>query len=295
MVGPFADQRRSRVGQFVIFAKLVGQAGVRIDHHQRVGEVGEHADMRAKLRRAERAVEPHCQRLRMTHRIPESLDRVARQVATRQVGERHRDHQRQLAPDLRLRLDRRGDPRLGIQCVEDRLDQDEIGSALGERDYLFAIDVLQFVEIDLAIARIVDVGRQRQRLVRRPDRARDEAAAAVLRRELVGRFAPQARAFVVDVSNQRFGAIIGLADPVRAEGVGRDDVRSGGEIGLADRGHDILPRQRKDVVITLLIVTEAERSRIIGFAELAELDLGAPAAIGEQDAILRRRDQGLAR
>ena len=247
--------------------------------------------MRAKLRRAERAVEPDRQRPRVAHRIPEGLDRVSRQVTARKVGERHRNHQRQFAPDLRFGFQRRGDPRLGVERVEDRFDQDEVGAAFGQCDDLVEIDLLQFVEIDLAIAGVVDVGRQRQRLVRRPDRARDEAAAAVARLIFVGGFAAEPRAFMVDVGDQMLGAIIGLTDPVGAERIGRDDVRPGVQIGFADRGHDIGTRQREDVVVALLVVRQAKIARIIGFDQLAELDLGAPAAIGQQDAFLRRRGE----
>src|SRR3546814_2045151 len=70
-------------------------------------------------------------------------------VAPRQVGQGHRDHQRQFAPDLPLGLQRRGDAGLGVQRVENRLDQDEVGAPFGQRDHLVAIDVLQFVEVDL--------------------------------------------------------------------------------------------------------------------------------------------------
>src|SRR3546814_2276295 len=89
MLGPFADKPRGGIGHFVIFAEFVGQPGVRIDHHQRVGDIRQHADLRAQLRRAERAVEADRQRLGMAHRIPERLDRMARQVAAAERSEEH--------------------------------------------------------------------------------------------------------------------------------------------------------------------------------------------------------------
>ena len=111
---------------------------------------------------------------------PERLDRVAGQVAARQIGEGHRQHDRQRRGRAPAR------PRsaamiagLGVERVEHRLDQDEVDAALDQRVDLLAIDRLQRVEIDLAKARIVDVGRQRQRLVGRPDRAGDPARPAV--------------------------------------------------------------------------------------------------------------------
>ena len=78
---------------------------------------------------------------------------------------------------------------LAVERVEHRLDQDEVDPALDQRVDLLAIDRLDRVEVDLAKAGIVDVGRQRQRLVGRPDRAGDPALAAVGCAGLVGDFA----------------------------------------------------------------------------------------------------------
>ena len=101
---------------------------------------------------------------------------------------------------------------LGVERVEHRLDQDEIDAALDQRIDLLAIDRLHLVEIDFAKGGIVDVGRQRQGLVGRAERARDPARLAVLRRIAVGDFADDPRRRAVDVADQGFGAIIGLAD-----------------------------------------------------------------------------------
>jgi hypothetical protein len=79
----------------------------------------------------------------------------------------------------------------GVQRVEDRLDQQEIDPARDQRIALLAIIGLQRVEIDLAIARIVDIGRQRQRLVGRADRTGDKAA---LGRPFASALSAQARA-----------------------------------------------------------------------------------------------------
>src|SRR3546814_2471613 len=54
------------------------------------------------------------------------------------------------------------DARLRVERVEDRLDQDEVDSALQQRVDLLAVDVLQFVEPDRAKARVVDVRGQGQ-------------------------------------------------------------------------------------------------------------------------------------
>ena len=72
------------------------------------------------------------------------------------------------------------DRRLGVQRVEDRLDQDDVGAAVDQAAQLLAIGDAQIVEGDGAVAGIVDVGRDRGGAVGRPERAGDEAALAVL-------------------------------------------------------------------------------------------------------------------
>src|SRR3546814_540197 len=113
---------------------------------------------------------------------------MAGKVAAGEVGDGHGDHQRNI-PAVRLGgVHRSHDARLGIQGVENRLDQDEVDAARDQRVALLAIDALQTIEIDLAITGIVDVWRQRQRLVGWADGAGDETGLAVLRLEIVRGF-----------------------------------------------------------------------------------------------------------
>ena len=65
--------------------------------------------------------------------------------------------------------------RLGVQRVEHRLDQDDVGAALDQPAHLLRVGLAQLVEVDVAEAGIVDVGRDRRRAVGRPDGAGDEA------------------------------------------------------------------------------------------------------------------------
>ncbi len=78
------------------------------------------------------------------------------------------------------------DRRLGVERVEDGLDQQEVGAALEQALDLLGIGDAQFVEGDGAEARIGHVGRDRGGAVGRPERAGDEARAAVLALRDVG-------------------------------------------------------------------------------------------------------------
>jgi hypothetical protein len=81
---------------------------------------------------AERAVESHGKRLHVAHRIPERLGRLPGQRAARRVGDGPRHDQRQpLARALEVRLD--GEQRrLGVQRVEDGLDEQDVRPALAQ-------------------------------------------------------------------------------------------------------------------------------------------------------------------
>ena len=74
-----------------------------------------------------------------------------------------------------LGFERRHDRGLGVQRVENGLDEDKVDAAVDQGIDLFTIDGLHLVEVDFAEGGIVDVGRKRQRLVGRADRARDPA------------------------------------------------------------------------------------------------------------------------
>src|SRR3546814_10269023 len=61
-------------------------------------------------------------------------------------------------------------------------------------------------------------------------------------------------------SDQCLGGVIGLADPVGREGVGRHDVRPRLQIGARDRLGHLGLGQREDVVIALLILRSEEHT-----------------------------------
>ena len=100
------------------------------------------------------------------------------------TGTRARGSARRTA--LRARrtgLDRE-DRGLGVERVEDRLDQQQVGAAVEQAARLLAVGLDQLVEGDVACARIVDVGRDRGGLGRGSERAGDEAR--LLRRRVLG-------------------------------------------------------------------------------------------------------------
>ena len=150
---------------------------------------------------------------------------------------------------------------------------------------LFGIDVDEGVPVDLVEAGVVYVRRKREGLVRGTDGAGDEAGAAIPGGELVSHAAGELGALHVDFAHEVFGGVVSLADAVGAEGVGFGDVGSGLEIGAVDRFRHLGLGQRKDVVVALLVLGQAQRPGVVRLGQLEVLDLGAKRAIGDEDAL----------
>ena len=147
----------------VVRPHLVRQARVRMAGDPCRRDAREVLDERPHLARAERAVDAHDERLRVLDGEPERVDGLAREVAPAAVDRREGDPERQVGRFV----EGGGDRRLRVERVEDRLDQEEVDPALGERQDLLGIGVADLVERVSAEGRIVDPRRQRQRQFRR--------------------------------------------------------------------------------------------------------------------------------
>ena len=248
--------------------------------------------MRPHRRGAERAVEPDRQRPGVAHRVPEGGRRLPGERAAGEIGDRARDHHRQ--PPALLREDLAGgeDRRLGVQRVEDRLDQDQVGAAVDEAAHLLGIGATEVVEAHRAEARVVDVRRDRGGAVGRPERAGDEARPAVLGRRPVERAADQPGPVEVQVVDAVLHAVVGLGDRGRGEGVGLDDVGAGDRVAIVDLLDRLRLGQDQQVVVALLRVAVDRAGAVPGEVVLAEpqpLDLRAHRPVEDQDALPRRR------
>ena len=182
---------------------------------------------------------------------------------------------------------RRDDGRLGVERIEDRLDEDDLGPAVDEPPHLLGVSVAHLVEGHGAVARIVHVRRDRERAVRRADGAGHEAAAAVFLLGEKRRLAGKARALEVQVVDDLLHAVIGLGDGGAGEGVGLDDVGAGAEIVEVHVAHRVGLGEDQQVVVAfdvLLPVLEALAAKIL-FREARALQLRAHRAVEHENAL----------
>ena len=275
-------------------AHRVGQAGVRIAADEGVaGDLRQLLEVGPHQRRAEGAVEADRERPGVAHAVPERRHRLAGEDAARGVGDGAGDDHRQPLAALLHQLVEGEDRRLGVERVEDRLDQEQVAAAFEQALGLLAVGGAQLGEGDVARRRIVDVGADARRLRRRPERAGDEArlvGAAVA----VAGGARQARAGDVHLAGEGAEVVVGLGHRGRAEGVGLDDVGAGGEVLLVDRGDHVGPGHLQQVVVALQalrMVLEA-LAAVVGLGQAMALDHRAHRAVEDDDPLLQDLRQG---
>ncbi len=166
-LGELLDDGCGLVRRLVVLAKSVGQPRIRVARDVAVGEPGELGEIGPHLRGAERAVEADQQRAGVPDRVPERLGDLAGQGATGGVGDGPGDGDRP-APAALLEQRLEGEDRgLGVERVEDRLDEQQVRAAVDQAVGLLEIGVDQLDEGDVAGARVVDVRGDRGRAVGR--------------------------------------------------------------------------------------------------------------------------------
>ncbi len=179
------------------------------------------------------------------------------------------------------------DRRLGVERVEDGLDQQHIDAAIDQSAHLLGIGDAQFIEGDGAEARIQDIGRDRGGAVGRADGAGDKTRAAVLvLRDLRG-LACQPGAFEIQLVGDLRHAVIGLRDAGRREGIGRNDVGAGAEISEMNGAHRVGPAEIEEIVVAAhLAVPGVEAGAAIALlVETERLDHRPHGAVEHQDAL----------
>ena len=157
-VRELAEHLGGVLGRFVVFTEGIGQAGVRIHTHVRIGEARQLFDVGPQLFDAERAVQADRDGARVAHRRPERLHRLARERAPRSIGDRAGDDDGQIDALFVERVAHRVDRRFRVQRVEDGFDEDGIRAAIDEAARGIAVGGHELVERDRAVTRIVDVG-----------------------------------------------------------------------------------------------------------------------------------------
>ncbi len=198
------------------------------------------------------------------------------------------------APSSKTDLD--GEERgLGVERVEDRLDQQGVDARAQERAGLLGVGGDHLVPGDGAVVGSVHVGRHGERPVERPDRSGDEAAAARRRRfRRPGGPAGHGDRGAIEFGDDWLEAIVGLGDRRGIEGVGLDQVRPGVEIGAVDLFDEVGAREAEQIVVALQVVGMGAQAFAakVRLLQAEGLDHRAHRAIQDGDALGEERAEG---
>ena len=254
----------------------------------------------------------------MFHGIPERADGLGGDHRLAAAADCRRDHDGQVDFILGENLTEGDEGGFGVEGVEDRLDEEQVGAAGDERADLAAVVGLDLVEGDDAKAGIVGVGRVGEGDGQRPDGAGDVAAAARGVGDAVGPLAALARGGVVDVVGEFLEELVlddlrverrvlaaallawileeelALADAGGRKGVGLDDVCAGLEeapVDVADLGRT---GEGVDIAVVLEVlgrVLEALAAHVL-LGEVVSADRRAHGAVENGDALPQRLAEG---
>ena len=160
-IDEFRQDARGLRRLLVIAAERVGQARVGIAGHEHVRDARQLLEVRPQLLRAQGAVEADAERPGVAHARPEGLHRLTGQGPPGGIRDGAADHDRQPEAEfLEDPLDRE-DGRLGVEGVEDGLDEQHVGAALDQTVCGIGVRRHELVPGDAACPRIVHVRRQR--------------------------------------------------------------------------------------------------------------------------------------
>ena len=285
-LGELGDVAGLTLRGLVVLAEGVGQAGVRVAGDVGVRDPRHLGDVGPHLRRAQGAVEAHRDRLRVPDRVPECFGDLTGQRPPGSIGDGARDDHRPAASAvLEQRLD--GEHRrLGVQRVEDRLDDEEVGTTVDQAVGGFEVGGNQLVVGDVAGSGVVDVRRDRRGPRRRPDGAGD--VAGLLRgAELVAGLAGQGSAGVVQLVGQLVHVVVGERDRVRVERVRLQDVGARLEVLAVDPLDDLRLRQVEQVVVALKSGRPLHEplAAVAGLVRPVPLDRRAHRAVDHHDPL----------
>ena len=109
----------------------------------------------------------------------------------------------------------------------------------------------------------------------------------------VGRLARQPCGLVVQLVGEVLHAVVGLGDPLRAEGVGRDDVGAGLEVLAVDRPDDVGLGEAEQVAVAAHVAVPVGEAlaAVAALVEPVPLDHRAHGPVDDEDALCQQLGQ----
>ena len=292
--GKFADDRCHVRGRLVVLTEFVRQPGIWVRADAGIGNPGQLRHVRPQILGAERAVQADHERLGVPDRVPERLGGLPRQCPARSIGNRPRNHHRQLDATRLERPSNGENCRLRIQRVEDGFDHEKIRAARDQRGCRLFVSRGKLGESDIAETRVVDVRRDRRCPVRRPEHAGHESRNARIRCESVCNVPRDSCRGFVQLRDQLFHAVVTHRRRIGIEGIRFNDVRARPEEPLVNLANDFRASKTEQIVVSFHIRGPVAEpfAAVIGLRQPESLDHRSHCTIEQQDPLVERLHQG---
>ena len=127
------------IGRLVVSSHSVRKTSIRIHVHETFHNLRQAFDKRNHVRRTQSAVQTNAHGLGVTDRGVESLTGLARQGTARLVYKGTRNKHRDIQTAHLQKLPKGIQGSLGVQCVENGLNHEDVGSSIHQSDSLFKV------------------------------------------------------------------------------------------------------------------------------------------------------------
>ena len=186
----------------------------------------------------------------MTHRVPESFDRLSGQDTSRCIGHCAGHHHGQtLATGLEDFFDCKNS-RLGVQRIKNRFNQNQVDTTIEQAVELLGVGRTQFLKGHITRTGIVDIRRDRGGFRLRAQGTRNKART-LKRTELITRDTCQACGLQIQLISELGQIIVTLGNRGRTKGVGFYDIGTGLEIPFVNRLNDVRTHDRQQFIVAL--------------------------------------------
>ena len=255
------------LGSLVIFAQLIGKPGVGVRAHQAGRLSAQRGEVGAKEVSSQGAVQADNRGFGVLDGGQERLQGLTAEGASAGVGDGAADPKGQVDSGLIHGQSAGLQGGLGIEGVEDGLDEEQVHAALDEAKDVVAVGRKQLVESDAAVAGLVDVGAEAGGAVGRADSTGHPGFAP---RSFAGHFGGGAAQLLAP----GFEAVVGQRDRVGVEGVGGDDLRARFDVLSVNLRDEVGPGEGKQVVGALQLIGMVRKGAlpVVLFAQAERLE-----------------------
>ena len=291
LFGEHAAVTRHLVALLVVATHGVGEPGVGVAEHPAVSSLGQVFDVGNHVLGAESAVKTDRDGLGVGHGVPERFVGLAGESAAGVVHDGTGDEDGNLLAPVREELVDGEHRSLGVQGVEDGLNQQHVNATVDERLHLFVVRGDDLVVGAPAECGVLHGRRHGKRLVRGAHRTRGEAGPrGVLLGHRHAALLGELRRDLVQVVHDVLlvQLVIKLRDHRGVERVRFDDVRPSLEVLHVDLLHNVGAGDHQDVVVALQVVGVVLEPLApeVFFLELVRLHRGAHGAVDDHDPFL---------